>query len=270
MATAQNPAWMDDFLGLLPGTSPAMFNPAIGSVKYPPPVTKTTKPGVPPITTSPPIGTDPNLYGAHDKISSPVASNPQADVVNRAGGQNIGADLMALAGHEPRDPTPGRLAVLAALRHDPQHDSNMATGLPSYAPGSQSPFTTGYFQSHDQRAANETRALGGPGITSATPDQRLAATQATAAATDGMPGVVPIQPHTPVPMNNVMQGGAPTPLTGPQGTPAMDAANLAQSMATYAPHDPTAAPSLGTMLNPQYYKKPPVLTPPTGMNPLPQ
>ncbi len=45
--------------------------------------------------------------------------------------------------------------LLSALRNDPVGDANRTSSLPSYAPGSTSPFNTGYFQDAAGRTAVE-------------------------------------------------------------------------------------------------------------------
>lgn len=66
---------------------------------------------------------------------------------------------------------------LAALRNDPQGDKNR-----SYVPGlmnESNPFSNGTFLGHDQRAAREQQVLGQPGITGASPEQRMQHMQQT-------------------------------------------------------------------------------------------
>lgn len=110
-------------------------------------------------------------------------------------------------------------AAFAAMRNDPQHDRNVG-----YAPGvnnEHNPFSNGFFRTgaSDLPAGAIARSQGGNAMNQWMKPGVFAWNQ---------PGVQQAPP-APVarPFNN------PAPLTGPQGTPQQDAANLLQNKALY-------------------------------------
>jgi len=97
---------------------------------------------------------------------------------------------------------------------------------PSYMGNENNPFNSGFFKSMEDRQAIETARLGTPGFSSLTPGQQ-----------SGALGTMPIQDRaagaiaaSPSPWQSMGKFELPPNLTGPMGTPAMDAANLAQNM----------------------------------------
>lgn len=91
------------------------------------------------------MGSNPELYQAHSQSSS------HQDPMLMLG--QIVAHLMGQQQQQPAAAGFNMAGALKEMRNTPQADANATTGMPSYMPGSQSPFNTGYFKSPAEREA---------------------------------------------------------------------------------------------------------------------